>query len=154
MRMNWSYAAGFVDGEGSFVKIGKSDYRILIPQTNEEVLKQIQAFAGVGRIFRVTRRKSHWKDSWVYFVARQEDVLHFLRSVSPFLVVKKELAGETVRAVRRIVLMNREKKLHLQRTKRACKLLRERGLSYRAIGKRLDIDHGYVRRLILFDGKK
>ncbi len=36
---------------------------------------------------------------------------------------------------------------------KAASLLRKKRLSYRAIGKRLGVDHGYVRRLVLFEGK-
>jgi len=153
MSINWSYVAGFLDGEGSIVKNGETDYRIAIPQTNEEVLKALQSFTRVGNICKVRKRKEHWKESWTYTVARQEDVLAFLRNVYPCLIVKKDLARRLIPTIAKVVSVQRKKRLNLQKNIRNSKLLREKGLSYRAIGKKLKIDHGYIRRLILFGGK-
>lgn len=150
LRINWNYIAGFMDGEGSISKAGDTDYRISIPQTHEGVLLDIQRFTGVGSICKVAKRKAHWKESWTYCVARQEHALWFLRKVYPYLIVKKKLAGKTIPIVERIVFQNREKRRHLQKKVKACKFLRNKGLSYRAIGKKLNVDHGYARRMILF----
>lgn len=151
--MDWSYIAGFLDGEGSIAKNGETDYRIAIPQTNEEVLQAIKSFYGVGNICKVTKRKEHWKDSWTYTVARQVDVLVFLKNVYPYLIVKKRSARKLIPVIADIVSAQRKRKTDLQKKIKKSKLLRGKGLSYRAIGKKLRIDHGYVRRLILFGGK-
>ncbi|GEM_PF-1031121 len=149
-KINWSYIAGFLDGEGSVVKNGETDYRISIPQTNEEVLKEILKFTKVGNICQVRKRKIHWKESWIYFVARQEDVLFFLKNVYPLLIVKRNIVRKFIPTIAGIVTTARKRKLNLQKKIKACKLLRENRLSYRAIGKKLKIDHGYVRRMILY----
>ena len=153
MNINWSYVGGFLDGEGSIVKNGKTDYRIAISQTNEKVLDAIKFFTRVGNICQVKKRREHWKESWIYTVARQEDVLFFLRNVYPHLIVKKSVARTLISVLGRIVSAQRKKRSYLQKNIKASKLLKEKGLSYRAIGKKLKIDHGYVRRLILFGGK-
>lgn len=153
MNINWSYVGGFLDGEGSIVKNGKTDYRIAISQTNEKVLNAIKSFTRVGNICQVKKRREHWKESWIYTVARQEDVLFFLRNVYPHLIVKKGVARTLISVLGRIVSAQRKKRSYLQKNIKASKLLKEKGLSYRAIGKKLKIDHGYVRRLILFGGK-
>ncbi len=150
MNINWSYIAGFVDGEGSIVKNGKNDYRIAIPQTHEGVLRAIQDFTGMGNICQVAKRKAHWKESWVYCVARQEGVLFFLKRIYPYLIVKKDIARKIIPMVAKIVFNQRKNKLRLQKKIKACKFLRERGFSYRQIGKKLKVDHGYARRLILY----
>ncbi len=67
--MDWNYIAGFFDGEGSILKHDPTNYRISIPQTNEEVLQKIKTFSNMGNIFKTRKRKEHWKDSWVYSVA-------------------------------------------------------------------------------------
>ena len=152
-NVSWSYIAGFVDREGSFVKYGETDYRISIPQTNEKVLTEIQRFTKSGNICKARKRKEHWKESWIYTVARQEDVLKFLRSIYPYLIVKINLARTLIPIVAKIVSAQRKKRLNLQKNIKTCKLLRCKGLSYRAIGKKVKIDHGYVRRLILFSGR-
>ncbi len=151
--MDWSYVAGFIDGEGSITRNGDTDYRITIPQTNQEVLETIKTFSGVGNICKVRKRKSHWKESWIYAVAKQEDVLVFLRNVYPRLIVKRGIVRRLIPVVADIVSAQRKKRLNLQKNIERSKFLRGKGLSYRAIGKKLKIDHGYVRRLILFGGK-
>lgn len=150
MNMDWRYIAGFVDGEGSIIKNGENDYRIAIPQTHEGVLRAIQDFTGMGNICQVAKRKAHWKESWVYCIARQEDTLIFLKRIYPYLIVKKDIAQRTIPIAARIVSNQRKNKLRLQKKIKACKFLRETGLSYRQIGKKLKVDHGYARRLILY----
>ena len=58
--MNWSYIAGFFDGEGSVAHNGKG-FRITIAQTDLEILNLIKDFTGVGHVIEVTKRKKHWK---------------------------------------------------------------------------------------------
>lgn len=150
MKLNWSYIAGFVDGEGSIIKCGDTDYRVAIPQTHEGVLKEIKNFTDVGNICKVKKRKAHWKESWTYYVAKQEDTLFFLKKIYPYLIVKKYVAQKIIPIVTKIVSKNRKKKLQLQKKIKKCKFLRDKGLSYRSIGRKLKIDHGYARRLILY----
>lgn len=146
--MNWSYIAGFFDGEGSITRVSKG-VRISISQTNEPVLNDIKEFAGYGFVFKNRKRQPHWKDSWVYYIARQEEVYKFLKSVYPHLTVKKELAQKTIPRLNSFVI--RQKKQEKKRTenKKQAKILREQGLTYRQIGAKLGIDFGHVRRLVL-----
>ena len=146
--MTWEYIAGFFDGEGSITYNGKG-YRISIAQTNKEVFDKMLRSIGCGMIFEVKKRREHWKQSWVYYIAKQEDVLYFLVTCLPFLIVKKTLAQKTIRVLRKNILVTKKrKKLRISRIAQA-KILRNRGLTYRAIGKHLNIDFGYARQLFL-----
>ena len=146
--MNWSYIAGFFDGEGSLVYNGKG-FRIIIPQTNEEVLISIKNFIGYGNIIYIKKRKAHWSDSWSYYIAKQTEVYDFIRKIKPFVIVKRDLITKTIPRLRTIT-NNQEKRknLYIYR-KREAKKLRNKGLTYRSIGKELNVDWGYARRLIL-----
>jgi len=148
--IDWRYIAGFVDGEGSFTKNGETDYRISVPQTHEWVLLAIKNFTKMGNICEPRIRKPHWKKGWTFYVAKQVDVLRFLRSVYPYLIVKKELARKLIPVIADITKRIRDRKEHLQKITERCKFLRRKGWSYRKIGKALKIDHGYARRIILF----
>lgn len=148
--MSWQYIAGFVDGEGSIVQTQKRVYRLLIPQTHEGVLQEIRHFVAAGTIYKVKKRQAHWKDSWTFAVARQEDLLRFLKKIIPHLIVKKSLAVHRVAIIEKIVAENRAKRRYLQKKLKLCKLLRSQGMTYRAIAKRMNIDFGYARRLYLF----
>lgn len=146
--MTWEYIAGFFDGEGSITHNGKG-YRLSISQTNKKVLNEIAHFTKIGYVITVTKRKSHWKDSWVYYIAKQGDILKFLEQTKEFLIVKKTL---TLRAIKGLIVnINRTQKrwdLRLYRITEA-KKLRLQGLTFRAIGKILNIDFGFARHLTL-----
>lgn len=146
--MNWSYIAGFFDGEGCITHNDKG-VRLVITQTNFKVLEQIRKFVGFGFIIKPTKRKMHWKDSWVYYIAKQKHIYSFLRSVLKYLVVKRQLAEKTIPKLK-IAVDNQQYRIdRRKRLVRMSRKLRSDGLTLRAIGKKLDIDFGYARRLIL-----
>jgi len=79
--MNWNYIAGFFDGEGTLGKYSKSGYKIGITQSSKKVLEEIQIFTGLGHIHFIKKRKSHWQNAWLYYIAKQEDVYFFLNKI-------------------------------------------------------------------------
>ena len=107
--MNWNYIAGFFDGEGSVAHNGMG-FRISIPQTNEEVLNEIRNFTKIGFVIPVKKRKSHWKDSWVYYIASKKDVYYFLNQAVPYLIVKKDLTLEAMSLLKKQLLRMQDKK--------------------------------------------
>ena len=146
--MTWEYIAGFFDGEGSITHNG-SGFRITVSQTNQDVLNEIARFTDMGYIIMVTKRKSHWKDAWVYYIAKQQDVHRFLECCKTYLIVKKDLANKALPKIEAILRRTEAKKdLRTHRISQA-KLLRAQGLTYRAIGKILKIDFGFARQLTL-----
>lgn len=146
--MNWQYIAGFFDGEGSIAHNG-TNYRITIAQTNYSVLKNINEFTGVGHVIKVAKRKKHWKDSWVYYISKQADVLFFLKNINKSLIVKRFLTLEVLPILIKQVSNHNSRILKRKLLIASAKGLRKKGLSYREIGKRLNIDFGHVRRLII-----
>ncbi|MBI4449471.1 LAGLIDADG family homing endonuclease [Candidatus Uhrbacteria bacterium] len=146
--MTWAYIAGFFDGEGSLSRNGNG-FRITIPQTNIEVLNTIQRFAGCGNVIHVTKRQRHWKESWIYAVAKQEDVLYVLRSIGPHLVVKRHLMQAALPDIARTVAQYRREATQRKQQFRTAMSLRKRGWTYRDIGKRLGMDWGWTRRKLL-----
>lgn len=146
--MTWEYIAGFFDGEGTIANNGKG-FRIGIPQTNITVLKDIQKFTNFGNICKITKRKSHWKDSWVYYVAKQECVYLFLRSIYPFLIVKKKNASIAISKLKHITKLQHQRRKKFEEKLRKALALRSKGLSYWRIGLEMNLDRGYVRRLII-----
>lgn len=147
--MNWGYIGGFFDGEGALYK-HRRGFRVSITQANKEILETIRDFVGIGRICEITKRKPHWKDAWVYFIAKQSDVYKFLIKIRPKLILKKNLADEAIIIIKRNLKEIEKEMARLEKRTREAKKLRQKGLSYRAIGKKLGIDFGYARRLIKF----
>ena len=146
--MNWNYIAGFFDGEGSVAHNGMG-FRISIPQTSEEVLNKIRRFTKIGFVIPVKKRKSHWKDSWVYYIASKKDVYYFLNKAVLHLIVKKDLTLKVMSLLKKQLLRMQDKKKTHDKRKIEAKLLRLKGWDYRKIGKKLNIDWGYARRLVL-----
>ena len=146
--MNWSYIAGFFDGEGS-ISPNNGGFRVSIPQTSEQVFSEIRDFTKMGFILSLKKRRDHWSDSWIYYLASKQDVCIFLENMLPHLVVKKELAQNAIRILRQqLIGMEKKKRTHDTRKEKA-KKLKSMGWNYRKIGKELKIDWGYARRLIL-----
>ncbi len=147
--MTWEYIAGFFDGEGTISR-NTSGFRISMPQTNQEVLEKIRHFSGLGNICKVTKRKSHWKDSWTYYITKQKNVLIFLKGISPHLVLKKDLADNTIPELKLIVNKQKLKILKHENRRKKALILRSKGLAYWRIGEKMGgLDRGYVRKLIL-----
>ena len=146
--MTWEYIAGFFDGEGSLTNNGKG-YRVTISQTNKEVLENILEYSGVGNIFKNKKRQVHWKESWVFYVAKQKDVYLFLKKISPFLIVKSKQINKFLPIIIKKVKEIDQKKLNRKKRIKKAKNLRKKGLTYRQIGKKMNVDFGYARRLIL-----
>ncbi len=146
--MNWSYIAGFFDGEGSLTHNGIG-FRITIPQTNEEVLNEIRDFTKIGNVIKLHKRKSHWKDAWLYYISSKKDVCIFLKKIVPYLEIKKISAQNAIPNLEKQLVEMKNKKMLYEKRKRRAKRLRLKGLDYRTIGKALGIDWGYARRLAL-----
>lgn len=146
--MNWNYIAGFFDGEGSLTK-NANGYRVSIPQTHKGVLASIQAFTGRGFISEVRKRKAHWKNCWIWGISTQEDVLFFLKGVAPHVIVKKKLLNEVLPKTLAMVSRRRQMKKQLNDKRMHALSLRKQGLSYKRIGTKMSLDHGYVRKMIL-----
>ena len=95
------------------------------------------------------KRKSHWKDSWIFYIARQEDVYKFIFGIKNYLIVKKQLAEQTAIKLKIYLKIEGKRKSLKEKRIRRARILRTKGWSYRKIGKELNIDWGYIRRLLL-----
>jgi hypothetical protein len=148
--MTWDYIAGFFDGEGSF-SMKNGCVRVAITQTDEVVLNSIKKFANVGNVCMVTKRKSHWKDCWVYYITNQKDVFYFLSKIENKVIVKKTKVSLKLPLIKEYLENAVEKQFSLEKRGRYLVKLRSQGLSYREIGEKANIDWGFARRIILRD---
>ena len=147
-KMNWSYIAGFIDGEGSIVK-RKYGFAISIPQTNLEVLEEMKEFIGYGNIYKLTKRKSHWKDAWTYMIQSQGGVYYVIINILDSLIVKRQVAIKVLPSLKKSLdLADARKEIRNYRIKKSIKF-RNLGWTYQRIGEYLKIDRSHVRRLIL-----
>ena len=92
--MDWSYIAGFFDGEGNlhlnFVK-NKTQLQLTcrIYNSNIEVLNQLKEFIGNGNIYS-KKNNENWSAVYELTINKKVEVLSFLESIFPYLIIKKE----------------------------------------------------------------
>jgi intein/homing endonuclease len=108
--VNWSYIAGFFDGEGC-IRVARSKMGIgvtvqLVQVTEHvEVLEAIASFLKVLGINAVIVnekfvRNPKWRPVSNLTVRQRESVMAFLRGVLPYLHVKKVSAQDALRFLR------------------------------------------------------
>lgn len=112
--MDWSYVAGFFDGEGSIHKDKKSNsWTVQLTQKDREVLDQIREFlinhsiSPVGIYYRLNGKTINDKhfDIHILIFSKRANVIRFFQAVLPYLIVKKAKAKEAL-----IYLMKVEEK--------------------------------------------
>lgn len=94
--MDWSYIAGYFDGEGTITNSNKKTckrFHIAITNTNLESLKEMQLYSNLGHIYKCKRRgKEYYKDTWVWLIQRNKEIIYFLEKIEPISIVKKDKA--------------------------------------------------------------
>lgn len=149
--MNWSYVAGFFDGEGSIVITGTS-CKLTLAQNSREVLDQIQDFIeseGIDHSWITITTPRPWQrqPNTCYHLAfsKARNVRLFLHQVMPHLIVKKE---DAVKALRSIVY-TKETFPITDKNKRQAKELLAQGKTYRTVCKELgrNMPFGLLREL-------
>ena len=98
--MDWSYIAGFFDGEGNFKINGikmtneKISYQlqIRIDNTNKEVLEKIKKFLGYGQIYTRIRKEQNRQNIYQFTISNKKDALNFLLKIKDLLIEKKPQA--------------------------------------------------------------
>ena len=145
--MTWDYVAGFIDGEGCILAKRKG-YALRISQTNFEVLNSILKFTGKGYVNPIKKRKPHWKDAWIYDSGGYEHTYFLLINVVDKLIVKKQEAEHAIEVLKdRIEFLQQRDKEVREKAKKVAEL-RNKGWTYREIGKELNHDFSYMRRLL------
>jgi len=91
--MNWSYVAGFFDGEGNLHRLrNASTIHLRIDNTSKEVLLEIRKFLRCGTISNRGRQKAHHKDRYRLTVSDHTEIARILERMMPYLIVKRRNA--------------------------------------------------------------
>lgn len=110
--MNWSYVAGFFDGEGNinvspcYGKCRGSSYLASMCQSGSEgieVLQSIKTFLhaeGIPSMFRAEKPRENCRRMYVLRVWGRTNLKLFLSKIYPFLVVKRVKALDTIRLLK------------------------------------------------------
>ena len=85
----------------------------------------------------------------MYYVSTQKEVYYFLQNVRPWVIVKRSHVRDVLIELKKYLkFVAVKRRLREKRLGRSIQL-RRRGLTYREIGRRVEADHSYIRRLIL-----
>lgn len=128
MNMDWSYVAGFFDGEGCVTcmlatrrnKTHRNWYpaaRCSMANTDKSVLENIQASFSLGTIQPLIlnnhtpqgETKSKKRAGWTLMICKQSDIIRFVDNIYPYSVIKKKQLALLREAVLFIQNNNREK---------------------------------------------
>lgn len=149
--MNYSYIAGFFDGEGT-VYSNNDKINVSIPQTNFEVLNEIVKFCGVGNVYKTKKIEDHHKDAWVLRIAKREDVLAFLENIVGFTILKKQIITSfIVKLKEREIIENDKLDTRKIEMEKVVKHVND-GFSYRKISSIMNFSRQKVCTLIKENG--
>ena len=97
--MDWSYIAGYFDGEGSVslhtTKRGQKTFRLSWCNTNKESLEKMQEYMNAGHI-NMRKHSGYGSRKIIYTlnINRKIDLLRALDELIPRLIIKKQKAEE------------------------------------------------------------
>lgn len=135
---------GLFEGEGSF-KILKEKYvrGIVIPSTDLDVLEKVKSFFG-GEIYKTSKRKKHWKESWVWSLASVE-AEGLVREMIPFLLNRR-----ADRAITWLKLYEQRNVKNKKRKERNSFILylHNQGLTQKQIANKVGIERSGVSKII------
>lgn len=87
MNTDIAWAAGILEGEGSFNQKNSYAINISCNMTDLDVLEKLQRIFG-GNIYTVKKRKEHWKQSWVWSLNGKE-ALHTVIILKPYMMSRR-----------------------------------------------------------------
>lgn len=95
--MDWSYIAGYFDGEGHvsnhLTKRRTRTHALCWYNTHRPSLESMRDFMGAGKVY-VTRALPNRPINYVLRVTARRDLLRILEHMMPHLLVKREQAGQ------------------------------------------------------------
>lgn len=105
--MDWSYVAGFFDGEGNiwlapngYGKRTRPLLSITFYNNNLPALKAIQDFIGAGNLYlHQYAKKPNWNDSYHLKINSHKDALKVARSMLPYTIVKKDKLTQLIQFI-------------------------------------------------------
>lgn len=86
----WAWAAGVVEGEGSFSRsVDRYEYRVSVTTTDADVAEQLLSITEMGRIYGPYHRNPRWKPTFHWIVASRENVLEARTRMLPHLGLRR-----------------------------------------------------------------
>lgn len=156
----WSYLAGFLDGDGWITITKRKDVIVGFCQKEIKILKDISRFLKQNGIYSAFSKSSKgFKNITINVlrIERNSDALHTLRQIEPFLKIKKNKARQAIYVIRKF--RNTKRKYFNYEDKQTVRKLLRKGSSIKNICKhygcsRTPIDKIKKESFGLFDWRK
>jgi len=146
--VDWSYLAGFIDGEGSIIIFDNPRNRrvtLSIPNTDKEVMLKIHKFLQYGTLIEYDRKPNKWKIVYIYKISEHKTVLKILKKLEPFLITKKSTCTQAIKYIENKKWRGTGGIFDIT-TKELIKM--HKTMSLRAIGRKFNCSHVTVLRLL------
>jgi len=140
--MDWSYLAGFIDGEGSII-IKPPRVRLYIGNTHRGILEEIRDFVDCGKVYDINmeNKSKKWSKQYGWTIGNHLDVLRILEGLKGKLVVKKDLCEKAISYIKNKRWHNnylsKEELIKYKELKSSRKLAKELGVSQYSVLKYL-----------------
>ncbi len=152
----WQYVAGFFDGEGHITNLTSyARPSVLITQAdrNDVVLSKISEFLSSKGVHHLLRPKSKATDKWLatstIAIHSWRDVRRFLRTVLPYLIVKRVRAIEALDFIE-----NREWRAKTSPEQlEGARVLYHQGLSFRDAAHKFKLESHQLRNYMRKQGE-
>lgn len=89
----WAWIAGICEAEATFTFKNPRSPFVRVQMTDCDVIQQLHAIAGVGRVVEIARRRDHHKRSWAWTVQAKRHLPWLLTGVTPFLHERRRAAA-------------------------------------------------------------
>ena len=98
--MNWSYIAGFIDGDGNIGLMKRKNVKRIEPyvkliSSNKEALQKMSEYIGHGKVMINNKggtSKPHWSTTHVIILHSREYIKKVLTNCMPDFIIKKHQA--------------------------------------------------------------
>lgn len=79
------WMAALLEGEGHFGQKRKGSPTVTVEMTDEDVVRRLHQFAGVGTVTPIDRRRADWKPSWIWKVQGKHEAAQVMLRVFPYM---------------------------------------------------------------------
>lgn len=110
-----AWVAGIVEGEGSISWVGKQGVRVKVAMTDEDVVRRLLTYTGVGTVGGPYDGTN--KPRWSWYVGAKEDVWWLLMALLPWFGERR--TARAIEAIERAATPKQPVKLGAERTRKA-----------------------------------
>ena len=141
------WLAGFLEGEGTFGIRKNDSVYISAASTDIDVLEYIKGIFE-GSIYKVTKRKEHWKDAWVWTLTGNTAVKLYKKLLPRMASRRSERIDYVLTRHAKARLRQKAKKAYIYSRRERVKKLRKEGLTHQAIAAIVGLERSSISYIL------